>query len=776
MKFSFSFALGAACLALFNGFAPETAAAPATGWLSLRGARQNGTSLEQNLPDKIDPANPVWVADFPGQSTPVIANGKVYVMGYLGQGSEVVEGVSCFDAESGKKLWEQMYPDFLSDTIYLRYASSSPTIDPETGNVSIQCSQGIFATFTPNGKKVWEHSLMELYGRLTFPNARTASPAFDDDLVIARGITANWGAQGPGGDRFYAFDKKSGELVWASTPGGQPKDNSFSHPVFANWKGMRVFYAATGDGSVVCVNARTGDPLWRVPLFKAGINASVLLYHNDTIISIFGTPYEPGRMVAFKIPDALPNPSGSGPVVVLPETVTLWMNELRTSSSSPILVGDTIYVVNETGDLVSVDVKTGNKNWKLKLGIEQRNACPLYADGKLYVPVLNEPGVTEQNSDDVAGGKGAFYIIKPEATEGRIIYHGVVDGRCLSTASVWNGKIYLQTSKHLYCFGRKGGKYVSPDKPELAALTPGAPAQLQIIPNEILIHPGEKATFRVRVLDAQGLTIRELKGKELKSVKWEHYIPPTAKVRASLKGEFDASGALVAAADNTPSAGAFQADFEGLKGTFRGRVLPALPIREDFEKFALTQTNAVDGTPFAYPPLPWIGARFKFEIREKDGNKSLTKTVDNPFFRRATVFISDPANKNYTVEADVMSEGNLRKHKMSEVGLINQRYRVVLKGNDQKLEVTSNEELSHVDVPFAWKPGVWYHLKTHVDSLPDGSCVVRAKAWAKGEAEPDSWTIEVPSKIGNHEGCPGLFGFSPQDMKVYIDNIAITKN
>jgi outer membrane protein assembly factor BamB len=71
---------------------------------------------------------------------------------------------------------------------------------------------------------------MEEFGRLTFPNARTASPIIDGDLVITRGITANWGAQGPAADRFYAFDKKTGELVWSSSPSDRPKDNSFSHP------------------------------------------------------------------------------------------------------------------------------------------------------------------------------------------------------------------------------------------------------------------------------------------------------------------------------------------------------------------------------------------------------------------------------------------------------------------------------------------------------------------------------------------------------------------
>src|SRR2546422_11727316 len=87
-------------------------AAPARGWLSWRGPQQNGASLEKNLPDKVDPKQALWVADFPGQSTPVIANGRLYIMGYLGEGADLQEGITCFEAETGKKLWEHRYNDF----------------------------------------------------------------------------------------------------------------------------------------------------------------------------------------------------------------------------------------------------------------------------------------------------------------------------------------------------------------------------------------------------------------------------------------------------------------------------------------------------------------------------------------------------------------------------------------------------------------------------------------------------------------------------------------
>lgn len=113
----------------------KSKASTVEGWLDWRGPLQTGVSLEKGLPDKVDAKAPLWTADFPGQSAPVIANGRLYIMGYLGEGPELQEGVGCFDAETGKLLWKQLFNDFLSDVVYLRYANSSPTIDPETGNV-----------------------------------------------------------------------------------------------------------------------------------------------------------------------------------------------------------------------------------------------------------------------------------------------------------------------------------------------------------------------------------------------------------------------------------------------------------------------------------------------------------------------------------------------------------------------------------------------------------------------------------------------------------------
>ena len=128
---------------------------------------------------------------------------------------------------------------------------------------------------------------------------------------------------------------------------------------------------------------------------------------------------------------------------------------------------------------------------------------------------------------------------------------------------------------------------------------------------------------------------------------------------------------------------------------------------------------------------------------------------------------------NYTMEADVMTDGDRRTK--SNVGLINQRYVFALIGNSQKLEVFSNYDRFRHSVPFFVKTNVWYRLKARVDILGDGSGMIRAKAWEKGSPEPSDWTLEVPHAVPHRHGAPGIYAMSPQSKKkVYFDNLLIT--
>ena len=126
------------------------------------------------------------------------------------------EALVCFDAASGNVLWEKRHSDFISDIVYNRYGVGAACVDPASGNVYFQTSPGLLIGYDSDGNKLWERSLMRI--RSThLPKRSNGGPCVDGHLVIIHAITANWGKQGPARDRFYAFDKNNGDLVWAST-------------------------------------------------------------------------------------------------------------------------------------------------------------------------------------------------------------------------------------------------------------------------------------------------------------------------------------------------------------------------------------------------------------------------------------------------------------------------------------------------------------------------------------------------------------------------------
>lgn len=753
--------------ALFLGLfaATSPASADVSGWLNWRGPNQNGTSNESNLPDSWEPGSQsqLWKYKLNGAGAPVIADGRLYIFGYGQFGDDrmqdVKETLLCLDANTGEKIWERRFTDYISDIVYERYGVGSPVIDPETGNVYLQTSNGRCVGFTADGEPLWEISLIEKLARLTFPNGRTGSPAVFENLVIFHCVTANWGTTGPARDRFYAFDKLSGELVWYSTPGIQPVDSSFSMPVFGRLGDQAVFYAGTGCGNVVCVNARTGEPVWRFQLSQGGVNSQVVLYGKDKLIALHGKENidatSKGRLVCLKIPTDYPDEQ-----VVLGPDAELWRNDEHIGfTSSPILVGDRVYTTNFTGELIAVDAPTGKTLWQEKMAPDQIHASPVYGDGKIYAPWF----------------EGSFYIAEPTPEKAKVLSHADIKEdngsgvKCLAAPSIWAGKVYLSTRDGLFCFGNKDGEFLGSDPLVVSGEAKPPVTQLQVIPAEFALTPGSTQEFTVWGLDASGRRVKQLTD----GLSWQKFVPPTAKVKAEVDASLDEKTGTLTAPDNAKlSAGALKVTYEGLSGTTRGRVQAGLGYQENFEDVPLVMDY--QGEKVNFPPLAWLGARIKWHVLEKDGNKVVANRLDNILFQRTMNFFGDPEMRNYLLEADVMTDGNRRVK--STVGLVNQRYLITLVGNQNILEVTSNHDRLKASVPLPVKANTWYHLKTHVKANADGSGEVRAKAWPKNESEPADWTITVPVKDVHPKGSAGIFAFSPQAQKrVFVDNITIKK-
>jgi outer membrane protein assembly factor BamB len=727
-------------------------------WLFWRGPTGGGVSAQSNLPDSLSANSLLWEYAIQGGGVPVVAGGKAYQFGYYGVGNELQEALVCFDASSGEVLWERLHSDFISDIVYNRYGVGAACIDSATGNVYFQTSPGLLIGYDSDGNKLWERSLMEEFARLTFPNGRTGGPCVDGDLVIIHAITANWGKQGPARDRFYAFDKKSGDLVWSSTPGITPKDSSFSPLTFEDLPGgRRVFYSGTGCGHIVCIDARTGQALWRFQMSYGGVNSGVVI-HEDYVIAVHGKENidssNIGRMVAIKKPITLP--SLNEDLIVLNKDSEVWRNNsIEAFTSSPVYRDGRLYVTIKRGELVCLAADSGEEIWTLKLAPDQVHASPTWADGKLYVPMFD----------------GRVSVVKDRGNEAEILSQMQLEGSCLSAPSVAHGRVFVQSKKKLYCFGtsKTAPAFISHKKDQ--NFSSKVPFSLQVVPAEFSIKSGSALPFKVYSLNKNGKRIEEVK----EGLTWEKWIPPTAKVQSVVDAEITSNGILVASKNAKLSAGALRVSNGKLFGITRGRVLQDLPYSENFETgFTLSQKSS-DQISFSYAPLSWLGARMRWQIQNLNGNMVAGNTLDRVLFQRAINFVGHKDMANYTAQAEVMTDGDRRIK--SNIGLINQRYIFALIGNSQKLEVVSNYDRFRHSVPFSFKTNTWYHLKTRVDILKGGTGMIRAKAWLKGDAEPSDWTLEA-SHINPHlHGAPGVYAMSPQSKKkVYFDNLLISYN
>ena len=740
-----------------------------SNWLYWRGADGTGVSNQTGLPADLNKSL-IWTHDIQGGGVPVIAGGKAYQFGYYGTTDDLKEALVCFDASSGDVLWQKRHSDFISDIVYNRYGVGAACVDPASGNVYFQTSPGLLIGYDSDGNKLWERSLMEEFARLTFPNGRTGGPCVDGHLVIIHAITANWGKQGPARDRFYAFDKDTGDLVWSSTPGITPKDSSFAPLTFEDLPdGRRVFYSGTGCGHVVCVDARTGQALWRFQMSYGGVNAGIVI-HNDSIIAVHGKENIDstiiGRMVAIKKPNSLP---GLGEdILVLGKDHEIWRNNgIEAFTSTPVYRDGRVYSTIKRGELVCLDASTGEEHWVLKLAPDQIHASPTWADGRLYVPMFN----------------GKVFVVEDAGDSGKVINEMDLGSACLAAPAVAHGRVFVQSKNKLYCFGSKSPAppFVVKPKEEFKHILIDPPSKdsavsLQVVPAEFGLKAGNKLTFDVFTLDSNGKRIAKINGSgsDTNNLNWEKWIPPTAKVKSKVDAEIE-DGVLVADINASLSAGALKVSNGSLFGVTRGRILPSLPYSEDFENGFEFSHASSDSIAFSYPPLPWLGARMRWQVQDMEENNVAGNTLDRVLFQRAINFIGHTDMTDYIMEADVMTDGDRRTK--SNIGLIHQRYIFVLVGNSQKLEVVSNFDRFRHSVPFSIKTKTWYRLKTSVVIDEMGKGMIRAKAWPKDDEEPNEWTLEIEHADAHTHGAPGIYAMSPQSKKkVYIDNISITQN
>jgi outer membrane protein assembly factor BamB len=729
---------------------PATAVLRGADWPEWRGPARTGVSTETGLPSTWSPAgeNLAWQVPFGGRSGPVVFGDRLYLQNTAGAGATQQERVMCFNADTGKLLWEHKYNLFTSDVPPHRIGWASPVVDASTGNVMAISGNGLVMALSKDGKVLWERSLAEELGMWTTHGGRVSSPIIDGDQLIVSGLTFSWGQLAGGAHRFISFDKNNGQIRWVGSPEGRPTDTIYANPFVADINGTRTMFSGGSDGAMHAMKIATGEPLWNWKVSQRGLNTAALVVGTDVIVTHSEENHGTSEMGMVA---AVPAASKG----TLTDKDARWIvRDVQAGYASPVSDGERLYVVDNGGVLFAFDLKDGRQAWRKNLGTIQKSS-PVLADGKLYVGTEN----------------GKLYILKPRADGVDVVDEDVLpngsDGKpqtIVAAPALARGRVYLVSSEALYAIGPKGTPAAKPAPPatpapgpaSASAPTASAPTALLVTPTELILKPGQSIVLGARGVDANG----RLQGGAAPQATW---------TLENLKGTIQ-NGTFTADPKSGAQAGLVKAAVGSLSGAARIRVVPDLPWTFDFE----------DGS--ATPPAHWVNATGKFAVRDLDGSKVLVKLAENPFAfaKRCRVFFGGTDYSDYTTQADVRAME--RRRQRGDAGIVAQRYELMLSGSHQRLELQpwQPETERTAKVAFPWKADTWYVMKLEVQSMGAGKVRARGKVWERGQPEPAAWTVERIDPIGSLKGAAGLYADAPSaaggGSEIYYDNVQVYKN
>ena len=248
----------ASCLALSAG---------ASDWTQWFGPNHDGTS-DEKIATTWPAGGPkvVWKVDMgEGLGTPVVANGKVYILALTEPAKDAgkkterggVESVVCLDAATGKQAWSSpVGPSIIHEHSGNDGPRSTPAVDG--GMVYALSTNLILVCFdAKSGAKVWGHDCPSEFGGTVqlatsgISNWGCAnSPVIDGNLVFVHA--------GGKSQALLAFDKKTGKVAWK----GQDDELTHCSPTVATILGQRQIIFFTKSGLVSLV-PESGKVLWR---------------------------------------------------------------------------------------------------------------------------------------------------------------------------------------------------------------------------------------------------------------------------------------------------------------------------------------------------------------------------------------------------------------------------------------------------------------------------------------------------------------------------------
>src|SRR5688500_4980273 len=343
--------------------------ASAADWPEWRGPSRDGRSAETNLPARWSPQGEslAWRIPIGSRSAPVAFGNRLYINSPTpGDPSRTQERLMAIDADSGKVVWERPFSLFLSDVPQHRASWASPAVDPETGNIYLFTVAAQLVCVSPDGKVLWDRSLTDEYGAVTTHGGRTTSPIIEGDKVILNALILAWGDLNRPGNRYFAFDKKTGQTIWISSPQARHYDTNYSTPIVSTIDGTQALIVGGTDGVYHALKLNTGERMWSIEVSKRAILNSPLVRDNVAYLTHGEENIDTTEMGMIAAVDA----TGTG---ALDKQAFKWNTHgFLPTFASPVMDAERLYSVDNGAIVAAFDLKDGKQVWQRTLGTLQK--------------------------------------------------------------------------------------------------------------------------------------------------------------------------------------------------------------------------------------------------------------------------------------------------------------------------------------------------------------------------------------------------------------------
>jgi outer membrane protein assembly factor BamB len=386
-------------------------------WPRFRGPGGLGISNAADVPIEWDAASGksiVWKTPLPlpGHNSPVVWGDHIFLSG----ADETKREVYCFDAQSGKLLWQKEAPGTPQST------SEPPEVSEDTGYAAStmatdgQRAYAIFANgdvaaFDFAGRLAWSRSLgipKNSYGH-------GASLLMYEKLLL---VPFDQGAEKDKLSKLMALDGETGKTVWEAA---REVPNSWPTPITIPINGKTEIITAANPW-VIAYDPANGKEIWRAKCLRQDVGPSPVFA--DGIVFVANE---------FPCLSAI-RADGEGDVT---KSHILWKGEDGLpDTASPLATEQFVFLLASAGMLTCYDAKEGGVLWEQEFDASF-SSSPSMVGNRMYL----------------FGKEGKCWVVEPGKEECKIVAESDLGEECVTSPAFQPGRMYIRGSEHLFCIG-----------------------------------------------------------------------------------------------------------------------------------------------------------------------------------------------------------------------------------------------------------------------------------------------------------------------------------